>query len=123
MIIKHKTGGRRKGTRNKATAKREAEIVASGLTPLDYLLAVMRDETRDERERLDAAKAAAPYVHPKLAAVASISKDEMAEQQAKVGPRSTGADHLACLAKRYEKGIADYAASQKFNGSINGKVQ
>lgn len=61
--------GRPKGTPNKATAARQAEIAASGLTPLDYMLAILRDETKDEAARFEAAKAAAPYVHPKLAAV------------------------------------------------------
>ena len=59
-------GGRKKGTPNKATAAREAAITASGLTPLDYLLTVMRDETADRHTRVDAAKAAAPFVHPRM---------------------------------------------------------
>ena len=66
-----KTGGRKKGTPNKATAVRQAEITASGLTPLDFMLSVMRDEQADKAARLDAAKAAAPYVHPRLAAIES----------------------------------------------------
>jgi hypothetical protein len=33
---------------------------------LDYLLSIMRDENEDKRERLDAAKAAAPYCHARL---------------------------------------------------------
>lgn len=66
---KPKTGGRQKGAANKATAQRQAEVAASGLTPLDYMLAILRDEALDESKRLDAAKAAAPYVHPRLAAV------------------------------------------------------
>ncbi|NKF23232.1 hypothetical protein [Solimonas marina] len=61
-------GGSRKGRPNRATAKREAEITASGLTPLDFLLTVMRDGSRETAERMDAAKAAAPYCHPRLAA-------------------------------------------------------
>jgi hypothetical protein len=60
-------GGRQKGTRNRATAAKVVEIEASGLTPLDYMLTVLRDIARPSNERLDAAKAAAPYVHPKLA--------------------------------------------------------
>ena len=64
-----KTGGRQKGTKNTATAKREAEIAASGLTPLDYMLSVVRDTEADEKRRDAMASAAAPYVHPKLAAV------------------------------------------------------
>lgn len=61
--------GRKPGVPNKRTAEKTAEIEASGLTPLDYLLSVMRDELLDREARVDAAKAAAPYVHAKLAAV------------------------------------------------------
>lgn len=64
-----KTGGRKKGTPNRATAARERSIAKSGLTPLDYMLGVMRDTTKPESIRLDAANKAAPYVHPKLASV------------------------------------------------------
>lgn len=61
--------GRKAGTPNKATAERQREVEASGLTPLEYLLSVMREETNEQAARLDAAKAAAGYVHPKLASV------------------------------------------------------
>ena len=64
-----KTGGRKQGTPNKATAARQAEIAGSGLTPLDFMLEVMRDEQADTATRLDAAVKAAPYIHPKLAAI------------------------------------------------------
>lgn len=64
-----KTGGRKKGTPNKATATKAAEIAASGVTPLDFMLQTMRDAGKDFEVRLDAAKSAAPYVHPKLAAI------------------------------------------------------
>lgn len=39
----------------------------SELTPLDYLLEVMRDIGQDERTRIQAAQLAAPYVHSKPA--------------------------------------------------------
>jgi hypothetical protein len=64
-----KTGGRKKGVPNKATAKKAAAIAATGITPLDYLLKVMRNPKADAQRRDEAAKAAAPYVHPKLSAV------------------------------------------------------
>jgi hypothetical protein len=64
-----KTGGRQKGTRNKLTALREAEIAASGLTPLDYMLKVLRDGKEDTSRRDEMAKAAAPYCHPRLSTV------------------------------------------------------
>lgn len=62
-------GGRAPGVPNKKSAEKIAAIEASGLTPLDYLLSVMRDEANDPDARRDAAKAAAPYVHPKLSSV------------------------------------------------------
>ena len=62
-------GGRRKGTPNRATAAKAAEIAASGMTPLDYMISVMRDETAARPERLEAAAKAAPYVHPRLSAI------------------------------------------------------
>ena len=64
-----KTGGRKAGTPNRATAAKVAAIAASGLTPLDYMLSVMRNEDGAPEIRLEAAKAAAPYVHPRLSAV------------------------------------------------------
>jgi hypothetical protein len=42
---KPKTGGRKRGSRNKRTRKLE-EIERSGLAPLDYMLSVMRDPKR-----------------------------------------------------------------------------
>src|ERR1700704_822712 len=67
MAIGKKTGGRKKGVPNRATAAKTAAIEASGLTPLDYMLSVLRDEKADARRRDDMAKAAAPYVHPRMA--------------------------------------------------------
>lgn len=64
-----KTGGREKGTPNKATLLRQAEIAASGEIPLDYMLRVMRDRTVDFSRRDEMARAAAPYVHARLAAI------------------------------------------------------
>lgn len=64
---KREGAGRKLGSPNKATAAREAEVKASGKTPLQYMLDVMRDEAADKSRRDDMAKAAAPYVHPKLA--------------------------------------------------------
>lgn len=61
--------GRKAGVPNRATAERQAEIAASGLTPLDYMLGILRDEEQTTENRFEAAKAAAPYVHPKLSTV------------------------------------------------------
>lgn len=74
--------GRKKGTRGKATLVREritAEALEAGVTPLEYMLQLMRAPIPEEAPptvrasmatlRFEAAKAAAPYVHPRLAAI------------------------------------------------------
>ena len=41
-------------------------VAAEGITPLDYLLGILRDEDQEQVARVHAAIAAAPYVHAKL---------------------------------------------------------
>jgi hypothetical protein len=77
--------GRKPGVPNKRTAEVQAAVEASGVTPLDFMLNVMRSEPPPGLEgnslvaamslRFEAAKAAAPYVHAKLAAVEVTGKD------------------------------------------------
>jgi hypothetical protein len=45
MARGRKTGGRQKGSRNRATAEAGAAADATGFLPLDYMLEVMRDLT------------------------------------------------------------------------------
>jgi hypothetical protein len=67
-------GGKREGAGRKpgaiTKASREiAEKGIEGLTPLDFMLGIMRDEANEIGPRFEAAKAAAPYIHAKLANV------------------------------------------------------
>ncbi len=57
--------GRPKGLKTVLTqqAIARAASAGNGLLPLDYLLEIMRDEANDKSMRIDAAKAAAPYIH------------------------------------------------------------
>ncbi|MCK4818014.1 hypothetical protein KA005_19745 [bacterium] len=74
-----KKGGRAKGTPNKKTAEQIKKVEDSGVTPLEYLLSVMREPIPKEADlaqiiamtssKMDAAKSAAPYVHAKLASI------------------------------------------------------
>lgn len=61
--------GRPKGAATVKTREIAEAALADGLSPLQYLLNLMRDEGADEAKRLDAAKAAAPYIHPRLSNV------------------------------------------------------
>ena len=54
--------GRPRGSRNQKTLEQVQAVEQGGITPLEYLLQVMRDTNRDEQVRLEAAKAAAPFV-------------------------------------------------------------
>ena len=48
--------------------------------PLDFLLGLMRDPHSPMAQRLEAAKAAAPFLHPKLSAIdAKLSQEPPAE--------------------------------------------
>ncbi|VAX07940.1 hypothetical protein MNBD_ALPHA03-1265 [hydrothermal vent metagenome] len=61
--------GRKKGVPNGKTQKLREEIEKTGLTPLQYLTEQYQNESNDADVRLDAAKAAAPYIHARLSAV------------------------------------------------------
>ena len=60
--------GRKKGEPNRRTVETQAMAQQTGITPLEYMLDVMRNSS-DERMRMAAATAAAPYVHAKLSSV------------------------------------------------------
>lgn len=68
-------GGARNGAGRKpsslTTKTREIaeKAVEGGITPLDYMLTLLRDEGQPSAVRFEAAKAAAPFVHPKLSTV------------------------------------------------------
>jgi hypothetical protein len=74
--IKMAHGGKRTGAGRPAGAAtvktREIAdaVVASGeMTPLEFMLKVMNNESADDGRRLDAAKSAAPYVHARLSSI------------------------------------------------------
>jgi hypothetical protein len=69
MARGRKTGGRQKGTRDRATAEARAAAEATGILPLHYMLSTMRNAEADQKRRDAMAIAAAPYLHPKLSSV------------------------------------------------------
>ena len=63
-------GGRRDGAgrpQGSATSKAAPWLNTHNLTPMEALLAIMRDNRTPMRLRVWCAKEAAPYVHPRLA--------------------------------------------------------
>lgn len=77
--------GRKTGSATKRTREIADAALAEGLTPLEYMLKILRDESQAQDARMDAAKSAAPYIHPRLAAIeaniaASVSVGNMLDQ-------------------------------------------
>ncbi|WP_425419620.1 hypothetical protein [Oricola indica] len=61
--------GRKKGSPNVKSAEVIASAMEAGITPVEYMLGIMRDETKDAKDRAWAAEKAAPFVHPRPAPV------------------------------------------------------
>jgi hypothetical protein len=77
--------GRKKGSVTRRTREIANACIESGLTPLEYMLQIMRDIRQQQPDRLRAAESAAPYIHPKLAAIQhSGDKDNPVQVQAEV---------------------------------------
>jgi hypothetical protein len=69
-----RSGGRKKGTPNKKTVELISAVEESGVTPVEYMLSVMRDVANDAPVRMDAAHKVAPYIHAKLASIETKSE-------------------------------------------------
>lgn len=67
--------GRKPGASTKLNEQARKQAAEGGLMPLDYMLSILRDEDMAPDARMDAAKAAAPYVHAKLASVEHKGED------------------------------------------------
>lgn len=72
---KREGAGRKAGVRNKKTQALLESVEETGITPLEYMLKVMRSEEEELKTRLNAAIAAAPYVHAKLSSIELSGKD------------------------------------------------
>ena len=73
--------GRPRGARNKRSLANIDAAQSGGQLPLDFLLSVMRSVRQPMQRRVEAAKAAAPYLHSKLAPIENVQPQE---------PKTTG---------------------------------
>lgn len=69
-----KGAGRKPGASTKLNQAAREKALAAGISPLDYMLQLLRNEDLPRPDRFEAAKAAAPYVHARLAAVEHSGK-------------------------------------------------
>ena len=54
-----------------------AAAAEGGITPLDYMLEILRDTGKPEDVRFEAAKAAAPYMHARLSTTDATVKADL----------------------------------------------
>lgn len=87
--------GRKAGAANQRTREIADAAAAQGITPLEYMLGVMRDGNADIDRRDAMARAAAPYMHPSLKSV-----------------EHHGAEDKAPIRHRVEQHIVDAANDQ-----------
>jgi hypothetical protein len=66
---KREGAGRKPGSLTQRTREIAESALADGVTPLEYLLGILRDEDQSQEVRTDAAKSAAPYCHARLQSV------------------------------------------------------
>ena len=80
-----KGAGRKKGSKNRHSAEIAQKAAAEGVTPLEFMLKVMRGEPPAGADpativsyramQFEAAKASAPYMHPRLNAIEHSGPD------------------------------------------------
>lgn len=63
---KRQGAGRPKGAQTKRTSEVAKQAAKEGITPLEYMLQVLRKEDATVEEKRWAAEKAAPYIHPRL---------------------------------------------------------
>ncbi len=97
-------GGRAPGVPNRATVERQlraaagiASVPQTGQMPLDVILQRMSDPASVSRDAFEAAVAAAPYVHPRLTAVAATLRAEPPNAAALAAFRAMSPDELQAM--------------------------
>lgn len=68
--------GRKRGSANAKTREIADQAALQGVTPLEYMLRIMRDDEAEAGRRDEMAKSAAPYMHPRLNSVDHGVKNE-----------------------------------------------
>ena len=92
--------GRPPGARNQRTreiAHAVAATAAADTNPLSYMLGVLTDPNADQRRRDDMARAAAPFVHPRINPIAegSVAGDAGSSVTINILPIESGSHYLS----------------------------
>jgi hypothetical protein len=96
---KRERAGRKPGSVARIDYEARRNALTSGVTPLEYLLSIMRDESGDAHARLDAAKAAAPYCHARLSST-ELSGPEKGPVQTQEVPHDVKVEALLSILRK-----------------------
>ncbi len=66
--------GRPKGSKITRTVELADRIAGQGISPLEYVMSIMRDERQPAGLRFECAKAAMPYMHPRYGNVTQLNQ-------------------------------------------------
>jgi hypothetical protein len=66
--------GRPKGSKITRTIELADRIAAKGISPLEYVMTLMRDDSQHPALRFECAKAAMPYMHPRYGNVTQLNQ-------------------------------------------------
>jgi hypothetical protein len=89
--------GRPKGSRNRRAAELLA-LAGDGETPVEFGLRIMRDEKASLEQRLQAARFAAPFLHPRPAPPPEDAGFELPETDTREGMSNAAAAVLRAVA-------------------------
>ena len=78
--------GRKVGAATKKTKEIADQAAQDGITPLEFMLRIMRDTGSEQKDRMAMAVSAAPYIHARLSSIemnATVTNHEAALDELK----------------------------------------
>lgn len=78
--------GRKAGAATKKTKEIADQAAQDGITPLEFMLRIMRDTKSEQKDRMAMAVSAAPYIHARLSSIemnATVTNHEAALDELK----------------------------------------
>jgi|GEM_PF-653695 len=107
--------GRKPGSPNRKSAEVLSAALEEGITPVEYMLGIMRDETKDAKDRAWAAEKAAPFVHPRPAPVPRTVEIDLPDISSTEGVKQA----IAQIAKEVAAGKLAPAEAQSLVSIVN----
>ena len=106
--------GRSKGSLSQRRVELLAGAVSEGVTPVECMLSIMRNDEEEEKSRAWAAEKAAPYIHPRPAPIARPIETELPDTSTVDGINKA----LACLVTATAQGRIAPSEAQSISALI-----